>query len=133
MTEMFPRFHIHGRTGPVLYALSAIEIALWDIAGKLASLPIASLLGGAPRELTAYASLLRCAEPELVAAAVDRALAQGFRHPGRDDAHACRSQSRRDLGVRVNVVGKAVQQHNRRPTRVASLKVRDLQIASVDV
>jgi len=33
----------------VAYALSAIEIAQWDIAGKLASLPIASLLGGAPR------------------------------------------------------------------------------------
>src|SRR5215471_6489562 len=49
-----------------------------DIAGKLASLPIASLLGGAPRELTAYASLLRYAEPELVASAVERALSQGF-------------------------------------------------------
>jgi L-alanine-DL-glutamate epimerase-like enolase superfamily enzyme len=66
--------------GPVVYALSAIEIALWDIAGKLASLPIASLLGGAPRELTAYASLLRYAKPELVASAVERALSQGFRH-----------------------------------------------------
>lgn len=80
MAEMQHRFHIHGRTGPVAYALSAIEIALWDIAGKVASLPIAALLGGAPRELTAYASLLRYAEPELLTAAVDRALAQGFRH-----------------------------------------------------
>lgn len=42
MAEMGHRFHIHGRTGPVAYALSAIEIALWDIAGKLASLPIAT-------------------------------------------------------------------------------------------
>jgi L-alanine-DL-glutamate epimerase-like enolase superfamily enzyme len=63
-----------------VYALSAIEIALWDIAGKLASQPIASLLGGAPRELAAYASLLRYSEPALVAQAVERALAQGFRH-----------------------------------------------------
>ena len=69
MAEMFHRFHIHGRMGPVVYALSAIEIALWDIAGKLASLPIASLLGRAPCELTAYASLLRYAGPELVASA----------------------------------------------------------------
>ena len=80
MNEMAHRFHIHGRTGPVAYALSAIEIALWDIAGKVASLPISSLLGGAPRELTAYASLLRYAEPALAAAAVERALSQGFRH-----------------------------------------------------
>jgi L-alanine-DL-glutamate epimerase-like enolase superfamily enzyme len=50
---MAHRFHIHGRSGSVVYALSAIEIALWDIAGKVASLPIASLLGGALRELIA--------------------------------------------------------------------------------
>lgn len=80
IAEMAHRFHIHGRTGPVVYALSAIEIALWDIAGKLVSLPIASLLGGAPRELTAYACLLRYAEPELMASAVERAVSQGFRH-----------------------------------------------------
>ena len=35
MTEMSPHFHIHGQMGPVVYALSATEIALWDIAGKL--------------------------------------------------------------------------------------------------
>jgi len=46
MDEMAHRFHIHGRSGAVVYALGAIEIALWDIAGKRASLPIASLLGG---------------------------------------------------------------------------------------
>jgi cell wall-associated NlpC family hydrolase len=80
MAEMAHRFHIHGRTGPVVYAMSAIEIALWDIAGKQASQPIATLLGGAPRELTAYASLLRYAEPALIASAIERALAQGFRH-----------------------------------------------------
>jgi L-alanine-DL-glutamate epimerase-like enolase superfamily enzyme len=80
MHEMQRRFHIHGRTGPVAYALSAVEIALWDIAGKLASQPIATLLGGAPRELNAYASLLRYGDPQRVAMAVERALDQGFRH-----------------------------------------------------
>lgn len=80
MAEMAHRFHIHGRSGTVVHALSAIEIALWDIAGKVASLPIASLLGGAPRRLDAYASLLRYAEPELLTRAVERALGQGFRH-----------------------------------------------------
>src|SRR5262245_9085468 len=42
MSEMQHRFHIHGRTGPVMYALSALEIALWDIAGKAAAKPIAA-------------------------------------------------------------------------------------------
>ena len=59
MRRMQHRFHIHGRTGPVNYALSALEIALWDIAGKVAGQPIASLLGGVPCTLDAYASLLR--------------------------------------------------------------------------
>jgi len=80
MEAMQHRFHIHGRTGPVMYALSALDIALWDIAGKLASQPIASLLGGVPRELDAYASLLRYGEPALVAGAVERAMQRGFRH-----------------------------------------------------
>ena len=80
LQELQHRLHIHGRTGPVNYALSAIDIALWDIAGKRAGQPIATLLGGGPRELTAYASLLRYSEPALVAGAVERALAQGFRH-----------------------------------------------------
>jgi L-alanine-DL-glutamate epimerase-like enolase superfamily enzyme len=80
MSQMHHRFHIHGRTGPVVYALSAIDIALWDIAGKLASQPVVSLFGGTPREIDAYASLLRYSEPSLVAGAVKRALAQGFKH-----------------------------------------------------
>ena len=80
MREMRHRFLIHGRTGPVVYALSALEIALWDIAGQAARQSIATLLGGAPRELDAYASLLRYGEPELVAEAVERALSQGVRH-----------------------------------------------------
>jgi D-galactarolactone cycloisomerase len=80
LSELAHRFHIHGRTGAVMHALSAIEIALWDIAGKQAGQPIARLLGGTPRELPAYASLLRYAEPRFVGAAVERALARGFRH-----------------------------------------------------
>lgn len=80
MDRMARRFHLHGRTGAAVHALSAIEIALWDIAGKAAGQPVAQLLGGTPRELDCYASLLRYAEPPLVGQAVERALAQGFRH-----------------------------------------------------
>ena len=70
-----------GRNGPAMYALSAIDIALWDIAGKLANLPLYRLLGGSSRkELPAYASLLRYGEPAAVTHYVERALKRGYRH-----------------------------------------------------
>ncbi len=70
-----------GRNGPAMYALSAIDIALWDIAGKLAGLPLYRLLGGGERaSLPAYASLLRYGEPHAVAHYTERALRRGYRH-----------------------------------------------------
>ena len=70
-----------GRNGPAIYALSAIDIALWDIAGKLARLPLYRLLGGSPRErLPAYASLLRYGEAGAVAHHVLKVLKRGYRH-----------------------------------------------------
>jgi L-alanine-DL-glutamate epimerase-like enolase superfamily enzyme len=48
-----------GRQGAVIQAMSGVEIALWDIAGKAAQQPVWRLLGGAFRQkLRAYASIL---------------------------------------------------------------------------
>jgi L-alanine-DL-glutamate epimerase-like enolase superfamily enzyme len=70
-----------GRNGPAMYALSAIDIALWDIAGKLAGLPLYRLLGGPARKrLPAYASLLRYGDAGAVTHHVQKVLKRGYRH-----------------------------------------------------
>jgi L-alanine-DL-glutamate epimerase-like enolase superfamily enzyme len=49
---------MNGRRGMVIHTMSAIEMALWDLCGKAAGLPVHALLGGATRErITPYASL----------------------------------------------------------------------------
>lgn len=69
------------RNGPIACALSGLDIALWDIAGKIAGKPIHALLGGAKKtHVPAYASLLRLTTPEHVTRGVSRALARGFKH-----------------------------------------------------
>ena len=51
------QLHGLGRSGPVIHALSALDIALWDIRGKLEGVPVSTLLGGARRKrVEAYAS-----------------------------------------------------------------------------
>jgi L-alanine-DL-glutamate epimerase-like enolase superfamily enzyme len=52
--------HNLGRSGSVLHALSGLDIALWDLRGKLERRPLFDLLGGAVRSrVPAYASLLQ--------------------------------------------------------------------------
>lgn len=77
--EIQKRLHIFGRFGITAFALSGLDIALWDIAGKAAGKPLHALLGGARRErLDCYASLLRYADASLVAQYCERALGEGF-------------------------------------------------------
>jgi L-alanine-DL-glutamate epimerase-like enolase superfamily enzyme len=74
--------HGFGRSGPVVHAISGLDIALWDIRGKLEGVPVCKLLGGSKRKrVEAYASLLQYSgSVEHVRRNVARALERGFRH-----------------------------------------------------
>lgn len=51
------RFRLLGRQGLVGIAAAAIDMALWDAAARGAGLPLASLLGAAPRPIPAYGAI----------------------------------------------------------------------------
>jgi L-alanine-DL-glutamate epimerase-like enolase superfamily enzyme len=70
---------------PLLWAkrtlgLSAVEIALWNIAGKAANAPLYQLLGGGVSDLVCYASLVHYSDPLQVRANIGHALDPGFRN-----------------------------------------------------
>ncbi|TQI74256.1 galactonate dehydratase [Bosea sp. AK1] len=87
------RAALSGRPGgQVVEAIAAVDIALWDIAGKQAGQPVHKLLGGMGRtEVAAYASSINWLDDATVEAEVAAALKAGFReikvklgHPLRD-------------------------------------------------
>lgn len=73
------KFNPRQSTGVFVSALSALDLALWDIRGKILQQPVARLIGGARSAVPAYATvgLPAFSEDELVGACT-RALGSGF-------------------------------------------------------
>ncbi|MEL7468687.1 MAG: mandelate racemase/muconate lactonizing enzyme family protein [Pseudomonadota bacterium] len=79
MDRLGRTLHLMGRSGPVQYALSGLDIALWDIAGKRAGLPISRLLGcGGRSSIPAYASLFRIADNAVLRRVCESLVAEGY-------------------------------------------------------
>jgi L-alanine-DL-glutamate epimerase-like enolase superfamily enzyme len=55
-TRVYWRLQGIGRSGLVAQAYSAVDLALWDLKGKIAGLPLYQLLGGARDSAPAYAA-----------------------------------------------------------------------------
>jgi L-alanine-DL-glutamate epimerase-like enolase superfamily enzyme len=68
-----------GRGGAITHAISGIDIALWDIFGKVTGQPISRLLGGRYRSrIKPYGSLLMT-DPEALPERLQAAVSRGFR------------------------------------------------------
>lgn len=79
-TRMYRHTTSYGRRGVVLQAISGIDIALWDILGKVTGQPVHQLFGGALRDsVPVYASDLSPAEPAAMVELAERHVEAGFR------------------------------------------------------
>ena len=78
--DIMYRSQVHGRKGETMFAISAADIALWDLKGKAVGQPVTRLLGGPTREqIPAYASTLgRSLEPEAVVKACREYAEEGY-------------------------------------------------------
>lgn len=73
--------HSYWRNGPVLNnAISGIDIALWDIKGKQAGMPVYQLLGGKCREAAAVYVHADGKKPQEVEENVRQFMEQGYRY-----------------------------------------------------
>jgi L-alanine-DL-glutamate epimerase-like enolase superfamily enzyme len=79
MEQIQRNLHLFGRYGITMFAISGLDIALWDLAAKVKGVPLHRLIGDARRtRIPAYASLLRIGTPELVASECRAARRLGY-------------------------------------------------------
>jgi L-alanine-DL-glutamate epimerase-like enolase superfamily enzyme len=79
--DIMYRSQVHGRKGDTVFAISAVDCAVWDLIGKVKEEPVVKLLGGPVQEkVPAYASMLGFSlEPDKVVERCQEHVEQGFK------------------------------------------------------
>jgi L-rhamnonate dehydratase len=79
--EMYDATSYYGRRGAVIHAISAVDIALWDLRGKVRNKPLSEILGKKQRDrILAYGTVYPLGEtPDEVRRTIDRGLKLGLR------------------------------------------------------
>jgi L-rhamnonate dehydratase len=77
--KMYRRTHAWGRKGIGMTAISAVDIAIWDLMGKLVDKPVFKLLGGRTKEqIPVYYSKLYADSVEAMQAEAEEAMKSGY-------------------------------------------------------
>lgn len=104
------KLHMFGRYGVTVFAISGVDIALWDLAAKRQGKPLRSILSdeSGRSEVPFYASLVRYSDPELVKKATREVLDAGFRKIKLHEIDVpiikgCRDFAGRDVSICVDV------------------------------
>ncbi len=117
--RMYSATHMWGRRGVETYALSGVDIALWDLLGKIANQPVYKLLGADKTSVRAYfAPSLKGPEeivPECVKAVQDGYTALKLRVGlGLETDEAIVSGVRKAVGDKVDLMVDANMAYDRR-------------------
>src|ERR1700732_1442016 len=79
MDRIQRNLHLFGRYGITMFAISGLDIALWDLAARVQGVPLHRLIGATKRtRIPAYASLLRIGKPEHGGGECETALRRGY-------------------------------------------------------
>lgn len=77
--RLYAQTYYYARGGAGMHAISGIDMALWDIKGKVLGVPVSSLLGGAYQtRVPAYISILMPSEEDEVKRLVDYHMVNGY-------------------------------------------------------
>lgn len=132
--QMLEATHMWGRRGIETYALSGIDIALWDLLGKIAGLPVYRLLGAGKSRVRAYFAPSLKPTKEIVVEA-ERAVADGFTAmklratPDRHQTRDMVAQVRRAVGEEVDIMVDANMGYDRRGALALAHDLEELGVA----